>query len=75
MTENSNKTRDQAEYNFRKTQTQAMALNRITSEHDAAIEAREAKTARLREMRLQKEAEGVAQAVVKKPASKTAGKR
>jgi hypothetical protein len=71
VTENSKKSRDQAESFFSKTQTQSMALNRIISEHDAVSQAREEKTARLRELRLEKEAEELAAA----PASKRKGKR
>lgn len=37
-----------------------MSLNRIMSERDAVSQAREAKTARLRELRLEKEAEAAA---------------
>lgn len=48
-----------------------MSLNRIMSERDAASQAREAKTARLRELRLEKEAETAALAA---PASKRVGK-
>lgn len=51
------KSHDQTEAFFSKTQTQSMALNRILSEHDAVSQAREEKTARLRELRLEKEAE------------------
>ena len=71
MTENSKKSRDQAESFFSKTQTQSMALNRIISEHDAVSQAREEKTARLRELRLEKEAVELASA----PAPKRKGKR
>lgn len=60
LTENSKKSRDQAETAFSKTQTQFLALNRITSEHDAVSAARDAKTARLREMRLEREASELA---------------
>ncbi|WP_353645948.1 hypothetical protein [Mesorhizobium sp. WSM2239] len=71
MTANSKKSRDQAETSFSKTQTQSMALNRIISEHDAVSQAREEKTARLRELRLEKEAEALA----KEPAPKRKAKR
>ncbi|PLP55591.1 hypothetical protein CYK37_29575 [Mesorhizobium loti] len=57
MTANSKKSHDQAEASFSKTQTQSLALNRILSERDAVSQAREEKTARLRELRLGKEAE------------------
>ncbi|WP_181178255.1 hypothetical protein [Mesorhizobium sp. B4-1-3] len=63
--------RDQAESLFSKSRTQSMSLNRIMSERDAASQAREAKTARLRELRLEKEAETAALAA---PASKRVGK-
>lgn len=49
-----------------------MSLGRITSEQDAVNKAREAKTARLRELRLEKEAEERAAAA---DAPKRAGKR
>jgi hypothetical protein len=71
VTANSKKSRDQAETFFSKTQTQSMALNRIISEHDAVSQAREEKTARLRELRLEKEAEEHAAA----PSDKRKGKR
>ncbi|WP_411962111.1 hypothetical protein [Mesorhizobium sp. CA4] len=63
--------RDQAESLFSKSRTQSMSLNRIMSERDAVSQAREAKTARLRELRLEKEAEAAALAA---PASKRASK-
>ena len=72
MTENSKRSRDHAEAAFSKTQTRSMALNRITSEQDAVSQARDAKTARLRELRLEKEAEEMAAAAA--PAKRT-GKR
>ncbi|TPL00283.1 MULTISPECIES: hypothetical protein [unclassified Mesorhizobium] len=62
----------QAESLFSKTRTQSMSLGRIISEQDAVNQAREAKTARLRELRLEKEAEESAAAAV---APKRAGKR
>jgi hypothetical protein len=71
VTANSKKSRDQAEMSFSKTQTQSLALNRVLSEHDAVSQAREEKTARLRELRLEKEAEEFAAA----PAAKRKGKR
>jgi hypothetical protein len=77
VSDTSKRSRDQAESIFSKTQTQAMALNRILSEQDAASREREAKTARLRELRLEKEAEelAVAAAVAKPAAPKRIGKR
>jgi len=70
VTANSKKSRDQAETFFSKTQTQFLALNRIISEHDAVSQAREEKTARLRELRLEKEAEELAAAPAPKHESK-----
>ena len=75
MTANSKKSRDQAESIFSKTRTQSMSLNRIISERDAVSEAREAKTARLRELRLEKEAEDMAAAAALTALPKRAGKR
>lgn len=75
LTATSKKSRDQAESIFSKTQTQSMSLNRIISEQDAASQAREAKTARLRELRLEKEADELAAAAVLAAAPKRAGKR
>lgn len=75
MTANSKKTREQAETSFSKTQTQSMSLNRIISEQDAVSQAREAKTARLKEMRLEKEASDLAIAAAAPVAKKRAVKR
>jgi hypothetical protein len=66
---------DRAEALFSKTQTQSMSLGRIISERDAVSEAREAKTARLRELRLEKEAEEMAAASALAASPKRAGKR
>ena len=74
LAENSKKSRDQAESSFSKTQTQFLALNRIISEQDAASQARDAKTARLRELRLEKEADEMAAAQAA-PSPKRPGKR
>jgi hypothetical protein len=74
LTENSKKSREQAEISFSKTQTQSMARNRIMSEQDAVSQAREAKTARLRELRMEKEAEELAAAEAA-PSGKRAAKR
>lgn len=60
---------------FSKTQTQSMSLNRILSERDAVSEAREAKTARLREQRLEKEADELAAAAALAALPKRAGRR
>ncbi|RWM22858.1 MAG: hypothetical protein E5X53_23670 [Mesorhizobium sp.] len=75
MTATSKKSRDQAESMFSKTQTQSMSLNRIISEQDAVSQAREAKTARLRELRLEKEADEMAAAAALPVSPKRAGKR
>jgi hypothetical protein len=75
LTETSKRSRDQAESIFSKTQTQSLSLNRIISEQDAASKARELKTARLREMRLEKEAQDLAEAAAKPVAPKRVGKR
>lgn len=75
MTETSKRSRDQAESIFSKTQTQSMSLNRIISEQDAASNARELKTARLRELRLEKEAQDLAEAAAKPVTPKRVGKR
>ncbi|RWN56246.1 MAG: hypothetical protein E5Y63_19825 [Mesorhizobium sp.] len=75
MTATSKKSRDHAESIFSKTQTQSMSLNRIISEQDAASQAREAKTARLRELRLEKEADELAAAASLAASPKRAGKR
>ncbi|MDP3898537.1 MAG: hypothetical protein Q8Q62_17845 [Mesorhizobium sp.] len=64
MTSNLKKSREQAETSFSKTQTQFLARSRLVSEHDAVSQARDAKTARLREMRLEKEAEELAAAAL-----------
>jgi hypothetical protein len=71
LTENSTKARDQAESAFSRTQTQFMARNRTISEIDAVAAEREAKTQRLRELRLEKEAA----ATVKAAASEKKAKR
>jgi len=52
-----------------------MSLNRIVSEQDAVSQAREAKTARLRELRLEKEAADRAAAAALAASPKRAGKR
>lgn len=75
LTATSKKSRDQAESVFSKAQTQSMSLNRIISEQDAVSQAREAKTARLRELRLEKEADDMAAAAALAAAPKRVGKR
>jgi len=52
-----------------------MSLNRIVSEQDAVSQAREAKTARLRELRLEKEAEERAAALALAAQPKRVGRR
>jgi hypothetical protein len=48
--------RTDADNNFLKVQTQALARNRIISEADSIAQARDANTAKLRQLRLHKEA-------------------
>ena len=74
MTVNSKRSRDQAETAFSKTQTQSLSHGRIVSEQDAVSRAREEKTARLRELRLEKEAADQLAAVIA-PATKRKVKR
>ena len=62
MTENRSKSRQQAEIAFDETQTQFFARNHAVEELDAVVQAREAKTQRLREASLAKEAEDIAAA-------------
>ncbi|TPK38222.1 hypothetical protein FJ492_24515 [Mesorhizobium sp. B2-5-4] len=75
MTAHSKTAVDTAVSLFSKTQTQSMSLNRINSERDAVSQAREAKTARLRELRLEKEADEMAAAAALALLPKRAGKR
>ncbi|WP_214474867.1 hypothetical protein [Mesorhizobium sp. dw_380] len=75
MTAHSKTAVDPAVSLFSKTQTQSMSLNRIISERDAVSQAREAKTARLRELRLEKEADEMAEAATRAALPKRAGKR
>lgn len=70
MTENTTKARDQAESAFSRTQTQFMARNRAISEIDSVAAEREAKTQRLRELRLEKEAQAPAVAPVPRKRTK-----
>ena len=56
MTEHS-KSRTQAESAFLKTQTQSLSRNRLLSETESLNQERDAKTARLKEQRLRKEAD------------------
>ncbi|TPM39528.1 hypothetical protein [Mesorhizobium sp. B2-3-4] len=69
------KTADPAISRFSNTQIQSMSLNRILSERDVVSEAREAKTARLRELRLEKEADEITAAAALAALPKRAGKR
>lgn len=55
MAENS-KSRVTADAAFLRTQTQSLTRNRVLSETETVNQARDANTARLRELRLQKEA-------------------
>lgn len=73
MASHSKNSRDHAEVLFSRTQTQALSRNRIFSEQDAATDAVAAKTARLRELRLEKEAAD-SKAAAEKPA-RTRSKR
>ena len=75
MTAHSKTTAEPAVSLISKTQTQSMSLGRIMSERDAVSEAREAKTARLRELRLEKEADEMAAAAALAALPKRAGKR
>ncbi|UCI18008.1 hypothetical protein FJ970_23310 [Mesorhizobium sp. B2-1-8] len=75
MTAHSKTAVDPAVSLFSKTQTQSMSLNRIISERDAVSQAREAKTARLRELRLEKEADEMVAAAALAALPKRAGKR
>ncbi|WP_426239521.1 hypothetical protein [Pararhizobium sp. DWP1-1-3] len=70
LTENSTKIRDQAESAFSRTQTQFMARTRTISEIDAVAAARDAKTLRLRELRLEKEAAATAKAAASEKSTK-----
>jgi len=74
LTANSKKARERAETSFSKMQTQSMALNRILSEQDAVSQARDVKTARLKELRLEKEADDIAAAAAA-PVAKRKGPR
>ncbi|EUB98055.1 hypothetical protein PMI07_006369 [Rhizobium sp. CF080] len=62
MTQTNLKSRLQAEIAFGHTQTQFFARGHAVEELVSIVEAREAKTLRLREARLAKEAQGIAAA-------------
>jgi hypothetical protein len=64
--------RERAELNFGKTQTQSLARNRIVEESEAIARERDAKTARLKEMRLQKEAEEMRAGTAPRTSKRTA---
>lgn len=69
------KQRIDADNNFLKIQTQSLARNRIISETDVIAQARDAKTAKLRELRLQKEALDRAALALAPAKSKTARRK
>jgi hypothetical protein len=62
MTQNFSKSRQQAEAAFGRTQTEFFARGRAVEELDSIVEARDAKTSRLREARMAKEAQAQAAA-------------
>lgn len=71
------KLRIDADKNFLKAQTQSLVRNRILSEADSLAQARDANTARLKQLRLQKEAldrEAAASAPKPKARKKTASR-
>lgn len=63
------KQRLDADNAFLRTQTQSLARNRNSSEADGIAQARDANTARLRQQRLEKEAEDRAIAAAAPPAT------
>lgn len=69
MPENS-KSRATADAAFLRTQTQSLSRNRVLSETETINQARDANTARLRELRLQKEAVDRAAAASAQPLPK-----
>lgn len=72
MADHSSKAREQAETAFSKTQTEFLSRSRTISEIDAVTNARDEKTARLRELRKEKEAADLASGA---PAPKRTPKR
>jgi hypothetical protein len=73
MSQTYSKSRERAEIAFADTQSQFFARNRASEELDAIVQAREDKTARLREARLAKElADGTAATTA---SAKRAGKK
>jgi hypothetical protein len=73
MTETFSKSRQKAEVAFSKTQSQFIARDHAVEEQEFLAQAREAKTLRLREARLAKEAGDRAKATAR-PSSKRAAK-
>jgi hypothetical protein len=75
LTEKS-KSRAHADAAFLKTQTQSMSRNRIMSETDTVTQVRDANTARLKELRLNKEAldRATAEAAPPKPKARKSAK-
>ncbi|RXT54857.1 hypothetical protein B6S44_14740 [Bosea sp. Tri-44] len=69
MAENS-KSRVTADAAFLRTQTQSLTRNRVLSETETITQARDANTARLKELRLQKEAADRAAAASAPPTPK-----
>ena len=69
MFENTTQSRDKAESAFAKPQPQFLARSRIVAQRAEIEPAREAKTARLREMRIEKEAADL-EAAAKAPPAK-----
>jgi hypothetical protein len=63
MTQTHSKSRQQAEIAFGHIQTQFFAKDHVVEELDFNVQAREAKTLRLREARMAKELEGRAAAI------------
>lgn len=74
MTQSFGKAREKAETAFGKTQSQFLARDRILSEQDALVRARDEKTARLRDLRMAKEASDLAASLENTPV-KRPGKR
>ena len=70
MTENSSKARAQAEIAFSRTQTESLSRSRTISEIDEVSALRDAKTARLRELRLERDANAVQKVAQPKKAPK-----
>ncbi|PZN95486.1 MAG: hypothetical protein DCF30_18835 [Hyphomicrobiales bacterium] len=68
------KQRIDADNAFLRTQTQSMVRDRILSESDAIAQTRDANTARLRDLRLQKETQA-REAAAKIPVKSKPGKR